>query len=313
MLLLTSVLSVAVVGAIGFQSGRESLRESVFEQLTLIRSAQARMLEKAMRDLTSSMVVYTRGSTAEQAIAAFTAGYDELRDAEVPPEQQQALVEFYQRNYGETDTESDRDAAQARVQALLPRGNSQRYLQTTYTLAADTPEDVADLRARLPNNKVYALDRPQYCNYGYNKAREEECMIYAVADLFLLSRNPGPMLRSKFSSFSDFANYYRKRAGRLMGKGFLVNGCADDGDLQEGVLTSATSASLGAERVFAFAMQPREHAKPMYGLRLPHRSLVPMSQPCNDTYAHALLLGSQNDEDGVRYNLTFRVMQPAAA
>ena len=93
MLLLTSVLSVAVVGAIGFQSGRESLRESVFEQLTLIRSAQARMLEKAMRDLTSSMVVYTRGSTAEQAIAAFTAGYDELRDAEVPPEQQQALVE----------------------------------------------------------------------------------------------------------------------------------------------------------------------------------------------------------------------------
>ena len=115
-------------------------------------------------------------------------------------------------------------------------------------VAADSPEDVADLRARLPNNKVYALDRPQYCNYGYNKAREEECMIYAVADLFLLSRNPGPMLRSKFSSFSDFANYYRKRAGRLTGKGFLVNGCADDGDLQEGVLTSATSASLGAER-----------------------------------------------------------------
>ena len=75
-------------------------------------------------------------------------------------------------------------------------------------------------------------------------------MIYAVADLFLLSRNPGPMLRSKFSSFSDFANYYRKRAGRLQGKGFLVNGCADDGNLQEGVLTSAAAASLGAERVY---------------------------------------------------------------
>lgn len=118
-------------------------------------------------------------------------------------------------------------------------------------VAADSPEDVADLRARLPNNKVYALDRPAYCNYGYNKAREEECMIYAVADLFLLSRNPGPMLRSKFSSFSDFANYYRKRAGRLQGKGFLVNGCADDGNLQEGVLTSAAAASLGAERVYA--------------------------------------------------------------
>lgn len=67
-------------------------------------------------------------------------------------------------------------------------------------------------------------------------------MIYAVADLFLLSRNPGPMLRSKFSSFSDFANYYRKRSGRLQGKGFLVNGCEDDGG-SDGVLT----ASLGRD------------------------------------------------------------------
>ena len=113
-------------------------------------------------------------------------------------------------------------------------------------VAADTPEDVEALRARLPNNKVYALSRPDYCNYGYNRAREEECMIYAVADLFLLARNPGPMLRSKFSSFSDFANYYRKRAGRLQGKGFLVNGCSDDGKGQDGVLTAAASADLGS-------------------------------------------------------------------
>lgn len=113
-------------------------------------------------------------------------------------------------------------------------------------VAADKPEDVAALRSRLPNNKVYALSRPEYCNYGYNRAREEECMVYAVADLFLLSRNPGPMLRSKFSSFSDFANYYRKRAGRLQGKGFLVNGCVDDGHGEDGVLTAAAEASLGA-------------------------------------------------------------------
>ena len=109
-------------------------------------------------------------------------------------------------------------------------------------VAADEPSDVDDLRARLPNNKIYALDRPDYCNHGYNRARETECMIYAVADLFLLSRNPGPMLRSKFSSFSDFANYYRKRSGRLQGKGFLVNGCEDDGG-SDGVLT----ASLGRD------------------------------------------------------------------
>ena len=122
-------------------------------------------------------------------------------------------------------------------------------------VAADKPEDVAALRSRLPNNHVYALSRPDYCNYGYNRAREEECMVYAVADLFLLSRNPGPMLRSKFSSFSDFANYYRKRAGRLQGKGFLVNGCADDGNGQDGVLT----ASLGAAEATEMAVVKEEY------------------------------------------------------
>jgi alkylated DNA repair dioxygenase AlkB len=76
--------------------------------------------------------------------------------------------------------------------------------------------------------------------------------------------------------------------------------------------TPVASISLGAERVFAFTKDRQTHKIPMYGLRLPHRCLVTMSQLCNDTYAHALLLGSPN-EDGVRYNLTFRVMQPAAA
>ena len=39
MLLVTSILSAAVVGAIGYQSGRSSLRASVFDALTEIAIA----------------------------------------------------------------------------------------------------------------------------------------------------------------------------------------------------------------------------------------------------------------------------------
>ena len=68
----------------------------------------------------------------------------------------------------------------------------------------------------------------------------EECSLYAAADLFLLARNPGPLLLSADSSFSsefelyrrsfasfgsEFANFYRKSAGRLHGGGYTVNGC----------------------------------------------------------------------------------------
>ena len=64
MLLLTSILSAAVVGAIGYQSGRNSLRASVFDRLTEIRQSQTRQLQIEFSDLKNSLVIYSRGSTA---------------------------------------------------------------------------------------------------------------------------------------------------------------------------------------------------------------------------------------------------------
>src|ERR1043165_1470332 len=71
MLLVTSVLSAAVVGAIGYQSGRSSLRESVFDRLTEIRQSQSRQLQEGIGDLKDSLVIYSRGATSTQAIQAF--------------------------------------------------------------------------------------------------------------------------------------------------------------------------------------------------------------------------------------------------
>src|SRR6476619_5306025 len=75
MLLLTSVLSAAIVGAIGYQSGRTSLRTAVFDRLTELREAQTRQIETQFTDLENSMVIYTRGSTAVNAMDAFSKGF----------------------------------------------------------------------------------------------------------------------------------------------------------------------------------------------------------------------------------------------
>jgi hypothetical protein len=42
MLLVTSILSAAVVGYIGFESGRTSLRNAAFDRLTEVRESQSR-------------------------------------------------------------------------------------------------------------------------------------------------------------------------------------------------------------------------------------------------------------------------------
>src|SRR5690349_3190062 len=67
MLLATSILSAAVIGYVGYQSGRSSLRDAAFNRLNEILSSQTRQLEAEFRYLRESLVIYTRGSTAQEA------------------------------------------------------------------------------------------------------------------------------------------------------------------------------------------------------------------------------------------------------
>ncbi|HEX7825079.1 MAG TPA: adenylate/guanylate cyclase domain-containing protein, partial [Mycobacterium sp.] len=103
MLLVTSILSAAVVGFIGYQSGRDSLRASVFDRLTEIRQAQSRQLQTGISDLKSSLVIYSRGSTASLALEAFTAGFDQLGAATIDPPQQQSLVDYYTKRFAKDE------------------------------------------------------------------------------------------------------------------------------------------------------------------------------------------------------------------
>jgi class 3 adenylate cyclase len=131
MLLVTSILSAAVVGAIGYQSGRSSLRASVFDALTEIRQSQTRQLQSQVADLQNSLVVFTRGSTATEAIEAFTAGFDQLSNATITPAQQQAIVEYYNKEFG--PAENEQTGNRVDIDALLPTANAQKYLQANYT------------------------------------------------------------------------------------------------------------------------------------------------------------------------------------
>ncbi|MGY4650996.1 adenylate/guanylate cyclase domain-containing protein [Mycobacterium sp. URHB0021] len=135
MLLVTSILSAAVVGAIGYQSGRSSLRASVFDRLTEIRSSQSRQLESKFADLEDSLIVYTRGATSTEAIAAFTSGFDQLNDSTINPGQWQSIVDYYSKNFEKA--EAEQTGNQVDVDALLPGSNAQKYLQAYYTAPFD--------------------------------------------------------------------------------------------------------------------------------------------------------------------------------
>ncbi|MGV0991891.1 MAG: adenylate/guanylate cyclase domain-containing protein [Mycobacterium sp.] len=128
MLLTMSVLATAITGGLGFQSGRSSLREAGFEQLTGIREAQARVLRMGLADITSSLQIYAHGETVSGALGAFNAAFDQLHDAPVSPAESQALVAYYTARFGSADN------GRLDINALVPTSNAARYLQARYTV-----------------------------------------------------------------------------------------------------------------------------------------------------------------------------------
>ena len=145
MLLVTSILSVAVVGYIGFESGRTSLRNAAFDRLTEVRESQSRQIVAEISDLTNAIVLFARTNNAGTAMTAYTAGFNQLNSPGAPPiepAQEQALASYYTTVYA--PEEEARTGVELDVAALLPTSYAQRYLQIHYTIPfTDTADRIA--------------------------------------------------------------------------------------------------------------------------------------------------------------------------
>lgn len=159
MLLTMSVLATAIAGGIGFQSGRSSLRAAVFERLTGTREAQGRVLQMGLTSITGSLVVFSRGETVSGAMNAFNAGFEQLADATVPPEQDRALVDFYYAKFKKNqDSRLD-------INALLPTSPAARALQVRYTLPAKQGEPTPAVPGDLRDSGIWAGANARYNGY----------------------------------------------------------------------------------------------------------------------------------------------------
>jgi hypothetical protein len=151
MLLITSILSAAVVGLIGYQSGRSSLRAAVFDGLTEIRGSQVRQLEGQFRDLENSLVVWSRGSTTADAIDAFTAGFDQLGSATINPAQQQSIADYCTNSFAKS--EERQTGNKVDVATLLP-GLHLDEAEDDFS----TPDRMADaLHGQVPERMTFLV------------------------------------------------------------------------------------------------------------------------------------------------------------
>lgn len=130
MLVLCTILAAVIVGAIAYQTGRNSLRGAAVTRLTEILESQRRTLTSDITDLSNALVTYTNGQTTPEALREFTGAFGQLSNATVTPEMDKAIRKSYDDFAKETEKDS---GTRLDVSALLPTSNAQRYLQAGYT------------------------------------------------------------------------------------------------------------------------------------------------------------------------------------
>lgn len=194
LLLLTSIVSVAAIAAIVYQSGRTSLRAAAYERLTQLRESQKRAVETLFSDLTNSLVIYERGLTVVDAVVRFTAGFDQLADATISPAQQQAIVNYYNNEFITPVERTTGDKLD--ITALLPTSPAQRYLQAYYTAPFTSDQDAMRLDD-AGDGSAWSAANAQFNSYFREIVTRFDYDDAVLLDtrgniVYTLSKDPGP-------------------------------------------------------------------------------------------------------------------------
>ncbi len=90
--------------------------------------SQSRVLELGFADLSSSLLIFSRGETVAGALNAFSAASTNSATRPSTPAQSQALVDYYNARFAGADD------GRLDVNALIPTSIATRYLQSRYTV-----------------------------------------------------------------------------------------------------------------------------------------------------------------------------------
>jgi class 3 adenylate cyclase len=192
MLLVSSLASLAVICVVEYIAGRHALLPAAEERAVQAREAQKRAIEMLFADLTDSLIVYSSGSTALEAVQAFTAGFDELSNAIIDPGQQQSLVDYYNDKLIKPIAQATGNKLS--IDAVLPDSNAQKYLQAHYTVPSSAtspaPDDAGD-------GSAWSAANARFNNYFHEIATRFEyrdAMLLDPRGNLIYSVNKGPAL-----------------------------------------------------------------------------------------------------------------------
>jgi class 3 adenylate cyclase len=130
MLLVSSILSAAVVGLFGYHSGTKALQDSAYARLTEVRNERLISIRDFLDNQRGAVLLDSQGVGVD-ASKAFNAGFNDLARSHISTKQSSALQSYYADDF--VPKLKENIGGDLSADAFVPDGPAERYLQANYT------------------------------------------------------------------------------------------------------------------------------------------------------------------------------------
>ncbi|MFK0402651.1 adenylate/guanylate cyclase domain-containing protein [Microbacterium sp. NPDC090225] len=204
MLLAVSLVSSVIVGAVGFINGRQSLHDAAVDQLITIRSMRAAEVTDAIEAVKKDASLQSRNLSAQTLSTTVNAGYEELEQREVTPDERTQLESYYSDTF--IPTLEQRAGEQYGDSAFIPESNAGQFLQTRFT--TQNLDFDADYDTLLDDNdaddgSAYSAATERYGDYLsrlVNQADYEDALLLNLDGDIVFSAYKGVELGSNLNT-----------------------------------------------------------------------------------------------------------------
>lgn len=215
-LLATGLMSMLLTGYIAYTSGRDTIQQTVTNQLQGLRTAKAAEVESYFKNMEQHVLTLSEASMTIDSLQGFTAAFQNLKDKPLSSGQRGQLTQFYEKDFLPALSKNVEGTPSAF--SYLPSEANTQYLQYHYIAA--NPNSFTE-KSKLDNtrdgsdySKLHALYHPRFKRVAERMGYQDLMlfdpqgnMVYAVAKQpdFATNIRTGPYAQSNLAEAFQIA------------------------------------------------------------------------------------------------------------
>ncbi|MDQ4076943.1 MAG: HAMP domain-containing protein [Chloroflexota bacterium] len=198
MLLAVSLLSIVVIGYLGWSNGRRALNQAIFNQLTSVRASKAYQIETYFDRIFNHTTSLAEDRMVVEAMKEFGRAYRDVSTWPLVPEWETEVNEYYEEAF--LPRLADNVEGTLLFELYRPQSTAATYLQYHYIVANPFPvNEKQRLIASESDTSTYTLIHQRLHPLFRSLVRK-----FRYEDLFLIDIRTGDIVYSVFKE-TDFA------------------------------------------------------------------------------------------------------------